>query len=444
MRVAGFRHCPFALFAAGLLLASRWPHGVELDSARGQTNDAVSQGADWPRIFGPTGDSVVPAQPLHLDWRQGRPKKLWSMRLGEGYSSPVLVANRLFVFHRIGDEEVLDAIDAGSQERLWRFSYPTSYVDQYGYNNGPRATPVVVDDFIYTLGAEGKLFCLRVDDGTEVWRRWLNLEYDVDQDFFGVAGSPLVDGDRIILNVGGQRNEAGIVAIERHGGKTLWTATTDGPSYATPLAATVHGRRYAFVFTKAGLVSVDPADGKVYWNIPFRSRLYESVNATSPIIVDDLVFASATYGTGSLCVRVLPDGSGEEVWRSQRSMDSHFSNLIAVDGFVYGFSGRHEPDAELRCIELKTGRVLWSTPSILGRGSMIRAGEDFLLWGERGHLLVRALSPQKEPELPQSPDGVASLLRYPCWTPPVIAGGRLYLRNEYEIVCYDLSQQTRD
>lgn len=438
MRAGQRRRLMVRMLPTVFLLIGQSGRGFEPQCAHAQSNSSTT---DWPRLFGPNGDSVVPPQPLKLDWPGGQPKRLWSMRLGEGYSSPVIVASRLLAFHRVGDEEVLDCFDANTQERLWRFSYPTTYVDQYGYNNGPRATPVVVDGMVYTLGAEGKLFCIRFDDGKEVWRRWLNVEYEVDSDFFGVAGSPLVDGDRIIVNVGGAENEAGIVAIDRHSGKTLWTSTSDGPSYATPVAATIHARRYVFVFTKAGLVSVDPADGNVQWSIPFRSKLYESVNATSPIVVDDLVFASATYGTGSLCVRVRSDGTYEQLWRSERAMDSHFSNLIAVDGFVYGFSGRHEPNAELRCIELKTGRVLWSVPSILGRGSMIRAGETTLLWGERGHLFARNLSPETTPELPEDPHGATSLLRYPCWTPPVIADGRLYLRNESEIVCYDLSSE---
>ena len=288
------------------------------------------------------------------------------------------------------------------------------------------------------MGAEGKLHALKLDSGEKLWERWLNREFKVDQEFFGVGGSPCLDGDQLIINVGGTETEAGVVAIGRATGEPNWKATSDGASYATPVVATIHGKRLAFVFTKAGLVALEATSGKVLWDIPFRSRLFESVNATSPIVVDDVVFVSATYGTGSLAVRVMPDGTYKEIWRSVRSMDSHFSNLMERDGMVYGFSGRHESDAELRCIELATGKIRWSVPSILGRGSMVRIDENFLLWGERGHLMVRGLNGDNPPELPDDPDKVRPLLRYPCWTPPVIAAGRLYLRNETRVICYDL------
>ena len=204
-----------------------------------------------------------------------------------------------------------------------------------------------------------------------------------------MGGSPCLDGDRLIINVGGTETNSGVVAINRATGETLWKATSDGASYATPIVATIHGKRLVFVFTKAGLVNLDANAGKVLWSIPFRSKLYESVNATTPIVAGDVVFVSATYGTGSLAVRINPDGSPQELWRSVRAMESHFSNLMEVNGMVYGFSGRHEGNAELRCLELATGKIHWSVPSILGRGSMVRVGDQFLLWGERGHLLVR-------------------------------------------------------
>lgn len=392
----------------------------------------------WPRIFGPSGDGVIPDQPLNLAWTGDSPPILWSLDLGEGYSAPSIRQDAVIVFHRLEAEEVVDRVDLDSAKRRWRFTYPTSYVDQYGYNNGPRSTPIIEGDVVYTLGAEGKLHALRLETGEKIWGRWLNRDFKVRQDFFGVAGTPALTRDRLIINVGGEATGAGVVAIDKVTGETAWTATEDGPSYASPAVADIHGRPIALAFTKAGLVALEEPTGKLLWSEPFRSRLYESVNATSPLVVGDIVLVSATYGTGSLCLRIKEDGSAEELWRSVASMDSHFSNLIHKDGFVYGFAGRHEPNAELRCIELTTGRIRWSVASILGRGSMLRMGERFILWGERGHLLTRTLSPDAAPELPTDPREHRSLLRYPCWTPPALVAGRLFLRNETELLCLDI------
>jgi outer membrane protein assembly factor BamB len=394
--------------------------------------------ANWPRLFGPTGDSVVPEQPIKLIWEGDHPRVLWERGLGESYSGPAIAGERVVVFHREGEVECVVALDAKTGWEHWRADYPTQYVDQYGYNNGPRATPIIAGDDVYTLGAEGKLTALRLATGEIVWQRWLNREFNVSQDFFGVGGSPALDGDRLIVNVGGAEQNAGVAAFDCRTGKTLWTALEEGPSYATPVVAEVHGKRIVIVFTKSGLSCLSSADGQVHWKIPFRSRLFESVNATTPIVVGDVVLASATYGTGSLCVRIKPDFSYEELWRSVASLDSHFSNLLHIDGRVVGFAGRHEQNAELRSIELSTGKILWSVPSILGRGSMVRVGDKLILWGERGHLLVRKWEGDRALTLPADPDEVESILRYPCWTPPAIAHGRLYLRHETKLVCFDL------
>lgn len=389
----------------------------------------------WPRLFGPTGDSVVPTQELDLSWPERGPRELWSMELGESYTTPSIEGKSLVLFHRIGDEEMVDCLDVETRRRRWRFAYPTEYVDQYGYNNGPRSTPIISGGVVYTLGAEGKMHALDLETGRKIWSRWLNREFNVRQDFFGVGGSPLLDDGKLIINVGGSESEAGVVALRARDGETEWQRTSDGPSYATPAVGLIHGRRVAFVFTKAGLAVIDSGAGELLRSLPFRSRLYESVNASSPVVVGDVCLVSATYGTGSLCVRVQKDGSVEELWRSTLSMDSHFSNLMEKDGYVYGFAGRHEPDAELRCIELETGKIRWSMPTALGRGSMVRHGEDWILWGERGRLMTARLGPDQAPELPEE---VPSLLRYPCWTPPAIVSGRLYLRNETKLICLDL------
>jgi outer membrane protein assembly factor BamB len=175
----------------------------------------------------------------------------------------------------------------------------------------------------------------------------------------------------------------------------------------------------------------------VRWEIPFRSKSYESVNATAPLVSGDLVLVSATYRTGALCVRVKPNGGYEEVWR-QAFPDSHFSNLILADGRLYGFAGRHEPDAELFCVELATGKTAWRHATGLGRGQLTRIGAELLLWGERGSLATIALDATALRPRWQG-DPAKPLLRHPTWTPPAFADGKMYLRNEQLLLCFDVT-----
>lgn len=402
--------------------------------------DPSAPPVDWPKLYG-ADDGVVREAGLDLSWKEAGPPELWRMDVGVGYSQPVVVAGKLLLFHRQGDKELVTCLDVKTRERLWEFGYPTAYVDRYGYNGGPRCTPIIASGKVYTLGAEGKLHAIDFKSGEKLWTRDLVTDYAVEQGFFGVGATPLLEGDRLIINVGGKKTGAGIVAVSIKDGKTLWKATADGASYATPTAATIHGKRHVFVLTESGLVDVDPVDGKVRWTVPFRSKLYESVNATSPLVARDVVMVSATYGAGSMALRINADGSNEFLWKA-RVPDSHFSNLIAVGGHVYGFLGRHESNAELFCCELETGKIQWRAETPLGRGQLLRVGDKFIGWGERGCLAVLQMNPEKlHVTASSNSDPLKGLLRYPTWTPPIVYDGRLYLRSETTLLCLDLRKK---
>lgn len=395
---------------------------------------------DWPTLYG-ADDGVIRETGLKLNWGEAGPPELWRMEVGAGYSQPVVSDGKMVLFHRQGDKELLTCIEVASRKQLWEFGYTTAYVDRYGYSGGPRCTPIISGGRVYSFGAEGKLHAVDFKTGEKLWGRDLFTEYALEQAFFGVGATPILEGDRLIINLGGKTKEAGIIAVSIADGKTLWTATSDGASYATPKAATIHGKRWAFVLTEAGLVSVNPANGNVAWHIPFRSKLYESVNATSPIVVGDVVIASTSYGVGTIAVRVQPDGSYKEMWR-QKKPDCHFSNIIAADGNFYSFSGRHESGAELFCCEIETGKMRWSEETPLGRGQLLRHGNDLIGWGERGTLTSMWIDPAKfRIAATTRPDPRRGLLEFPTWTPPVIYDGRMYLRNETTLLCLDLRKK---
>jgi hypothetical protein len=271
--------------------------------------------------------------------------------------------------------------------------------------------------------------------------------------------------------VGGQPN-AGMVAFDAQTGKTVWESVgernwqgirmTGWPgepavqwktwdkqaSYATPLAVTIHGKRHLLCFMRQGLVSLDPRSGAVHFSYWFRSRVTESVNAMTPVVLDDLILISAAYyKVGAVLLRVRPDGAGvDEVWRST-ALEMHWATPIYHQGYLYAFSGRNEPDARFRCVEFKTGQLMWErderwaprsspTPDVYGRGSAILADGKLIVLGEGGLLGMFKPDPKRAVELARSQ--VANL-RYPCWAAPILARKRLYLRSEDHLVCLDLA-----
>jgi hypothetical protein len=271
--------------------------------------------------------------------------------------------------------------------------------------------------------------------------------------------------------VGGQPNAA-VVALDPATGKTVWEnvgeATWQGlpmkgwpgeppvrwqrwekqASYSTLMAATIHGQRHVLCLTRQGLVSLEPQTGKVNFSFWFRSRVNESVNAMTPVVVDDLILISAAYyKIGSVLLKVHPDGKGvDEVWRGT-ALELHWATPIYDHGYLYAFSGRNEPDARFRCVEFSTGKVAWDlderwaphstpTPAVYGRGSCISVDGKLIALGEGGLLGLFQPDPQKPTELArfQVPD-----LHYPCWAGPVLSKHRLYLRSEDRLVCLDLA-----
>jgi len=392
---------------------------------------AGSTGEDWPCFLGPRGDGTSAEVGLAHRWPARGPRRIWGREVGRAYAAPVVARGRLVLFHRVDDREVLDCLDAVTGAALWSHGYPTAYEDRYGYNHGPRASPVIAGERVFAFGAEGMLTCLELDNGRRVWQRAVNREYRVQPGFFGAGSAPVVDAGRLLVNVGGPAG-AGVVAFDVRDGRTLWTASDDGASYSTPVVRTVGGRRLAILFTQAGLLVLDPATGSEVYRFPFRSRAYESVNAATPVVAGDRVFLSAAYNTGAVLLRLAPGGL-ETVWRSREAMQSHWATSIEHDGFLYGVDGRHEHEANFRCIELETGRVRWSAERGLGRATFVMADGHFLALGERGDLALVEVNPDRYVERAR-----ARVLSYPSWTPPVVARGRLYLRDENRLVCLDL------
>jgi len=392
---------------------------------------APLRAGDWPCYLGPNQDGTSEETGLALNWPEAGPPEVWTKRLGASFSPPVVAGERLVVFHRIADDEVLECVTPAEGERLWEFRYPTRYKDRYKYNGGPRSSPAIDGDRVYAYGAEGMLTCLDLATGRKVWQRPLNKDLDAPQAFFGVGVPPVVEGDVILLNPGGP-DGAGIVGVDKATGQVRWKATDHGASYSTPVVRTVGGERLAFFLTAEGLVVLHPATGKAHATLHFRSVYHESINAASPVVVGDRVFLSAAYRVGSALMEVTPDGL-ETVWQDKENMQNHWATCIYSGGVLYGSHGRHGREAVIRCIDWGTGRVLWESPRGLGRVTFTLAQGHLLTMGELGHLVLLEATPERYVEKHR-----VRVLAPPCWGPPVLAGGLVYLRNETLLKCLDL------
>jgi outer membrane protein assembly factor BamB len=335
--------------------------------------------------------------------------------------------------HRRGDEEIIECWDANHDgPARWRHAYPSRYRDDFGFDEGPRATPVIAGDRVFAFGAEGTLTCVDFATGTLVWSVPAASQYNASKGFFGFATSPLVYQDRVLVNLGG-RDEAGIIALNARTGEVVWKATKHEASYASPVLAPIDGSPMAIFFTREGLVALDPAEGRVRFEFPWRSRQHASVNAATPLVLGNKVLLSASYNTGAVLLD-LHAGAPKPVWSGDDAISSHYASLVARDGFLYGFHGRQEYGPTLRCVEAKTGRVQWSEEG-LGAGSVLLANNRLLILTDRGELCVAPATPKSF-----SPLNRAQVLGSGTRAFPALADGRLYARDTRQLVSLNLRE----
>jgi outer membrane protein assembly factor BamB len=384
---------------------------------------------DWPQLFGPQRNAHSSEKGLVNAFPGKGPSVVWQKEVGDGYAGPVVAGGKLILFHRLGDKDVVECLDAATGKQRWRFDYATAYSDRLGKGDGPRATPLIDGKRVYTLAADGRLHCLNIDTGKKLWMRSLNKDYRVPPSYFGVGTSPIIEGDNVVVNVGGQ---GGIVALNRLTGKEAWKATHDPASYASPVAATVAGKRRLFFFTRTGLEVLDPATGQVIHSKRWRATYDASVNAASPVVVGDEVFISTCYETGGTVLRLGKSGL-QSLWANDESLSTHYSTSVEHKGFLYGFHGRQEQGTEFRCVDWKTGKVRWSKKGF-GCGSIILADGKLIVFSEDGDLVLVEPTPAAYREKAR-----AKVLDGPVRAQPALANGLLYARDNKKLVCWKLT-----
>ncbi len=411
--------------------------------------------SDWPRFLGPTDNAASPETGLLKTWPAAGPAKVWEVEKGSSFAAPIVVWPHVLLFHRWQDKETLECLEAETGKRRWIFQRAAPYRDRYGSGEGPRTSPVVSPDGrVFLFGITGLLDCLDLATGQALWSRDLAKEFAMGPNFFGHGSNPLVMDGRVIINLGGKGNLS-VAAFDTANGKLIWGAKHPwGASYASPVPATIHGRKCVLVFAggesrppTGGLLCIDQATGEVLSATPHRADIAESVNASSPVFCPpNRVFVTESYGSGGAMIEIAPDFSATRAWEAPK-FGAYFMTPVAKDGCLYGFDGQSPRLAELVGYDIASGKELWRDDlgSKYGRGSLLAADGAFLCLGEFGDLASLDLSAKGAAVMQH-----AKLFNAPdTWTLPALSHGLLFVcQNERSsdgkpphFICYDLRGQ---
>ncbi|MBS0264417.1 MAG: PQQ-binding-like beta-propeller repeat protein [Planctomycetes bacterium] len=391
----------------------------------------VAQGGDWPQILGPQRTGVAVGEKLTDSIPAQGPTVVWEHKVGEGFAGVAVADDIAVVFHRRGDEDLAEGLDARTGKPLWSKSFPATYAGGYSNDHGPRCVPLIHDHVVYLFGATGDLRALDLKTGNVRWSRTAGRDYDAPDGFFGVGSTPIVEGNKLLVNVGGKKKGTGIVAFHLADGKTAWTATDEQASYSAPQAVTVDGVRHVIFVTRLAAVSVDPEQGTVRWRFRYGDA-GPTVNAATPQVFNGHLFLSASYGIGAVC-RKIGKTSTEEVWANNDTMSSQYSTAVPADGHFFGIDGRQDrPPGRLRCFDVLTGKIHW-TAADYPIGNLIVADGKLVVVTDDGELILARASADSYREL-----GRAPLSRNTTRALPALANGLLYVRDTTRLKCVDL------
>lgn len=383
---------------------------------------ALSGGAaDWPRWRGPQFNGISPESDWRTQWPAGGPPVLWKAQVGIGYASLSVSQGRLYTMGNTEETDSIYCLDAATGRELWRHSYACSSKDPNGYP-GPRCTPTVDGERVYAVSRQGHFFCLESATGKVIWSKDFPRDYGAKVPTWGFAGSPLIEGEAVIVEVGGAGTS--VMAFDKRTGRELWRAGEDAIGYSSIVPFDHRGERSLAIFNAAGLVGRRAADGRELWRYPWKTSW--DVNAATPLVADGKVFISSGYNKGC----ALLDLSGAEprvVWEHRR-MRNHVATCVLWQGHLYGFD-----ENQLKCLDWTTGEEKWADRRY-GKGSLVLAGSHLIVYSDRGRVAVVKPSPDELIEIASH----QVLEGKDTWAVPVLANGRLYCRSMQDLVCLDL------
>ncbi len=431
---------------------------VDMERAQAAAQDKLSAppvtSNDWPQWRGPNRDGVSSENILNI-WPTGGPKVLWEQKTGEGFASVAVARGRVFTIFQDGDNESVVSYDATSGKEYWRYSYPCRYQNFYG--NGPRSTPAVDGELIYTVGATGLMHCLKAfshQSGDDpVWKKDLLREFGAQPPEWGVAFSPLVDDQHVYIMPGGPNGNS-LAALDKRTGAVAWKKHDDLVGYSSPIAATfpkidlgtpVHAAIAGFSFpiaaafyqerqilflTGSRLIGVNPDTGAMRWDYPWLVQ--QQCNIATPIVEKNYVFLSSGYGKGCALLKIEWDGDewkAPHVYKNNTRMKNHFSSSVRRGNHLFGFD-----DSMLTCMNFLTGKTAWKERGF-EKGSVLVVGAQLIVYGANGKLALAEASPESYVETASFQFSAQS---HSCWSAPVVSNGRLYVRDQEKLVCFDV------
>lgn len=414
-------------------------------------SSVMSNAKDWPDWRGANRDGIWSETGIVEVFNSKKLVPKWSVPVGSGYSGPTIANGKVYLTDLIQQPAQTEGIlcfDEQSGEKIWEFRYAREYFG-VGYPAGPRASVVISNGKAYTLGTMGNLLCFNAANGDILWQKDLNKEYEIRMPTWGISATPLIADDKIIIQISGS-NKACIIALNKNTGKEIWRNLDDIAAYSAPIIIEKNGKKVVVAWTEESLSGLNPENGEVYWRFPWK--VGSGMSIATPVLSGDHIFVSCFY-SGSLLVKLGNNyTSAEKVWQrcgeSERKTDAlHcvMNTPVILGNFIYGVDSY----GELRCLELATGNRVWEDLTAVNKNRwanihFIQNGNITWMFNEHGELIISELSPKGfheisrtkiiEPTKKQLPRGVT-------WSHPAFANKHVFIRNDQELVCVDLSKK---
>ncbi len=382
---------------------------------------SLASAADWAQWRGPTRDGISTESGWSHAWSAAGPKVLWKSSVGIGCSSVTVANGRAYTMGNKNETDTVYCFDVETGKQLWTYSYPQP-LDPKLYDGGPGCSPAIDGTRIYTMGRKGLLLCL--EEGKVVWSKHLVKDFGGIQPHWGYNGSPLVLGEKLLVEVGGPG--CSILALNKLTGEVLWKAGNDPISYSSPVVIEPgENPSVAFLAAKALIVRA-AKDGRELWRFPWKTQ--HDINAACPLVVGGAVFISSGYGHGAALVKPGKSG-GQAVWET-KAMRNHMNSSVLWQNHIYGFD-----EDSLNCLDAATGAVKWKQAG-MGKGSLVLIDGKLVIMSDKGKLVIAQPSPEKFVRLAEH----QVLGEKKCWVVPTLSNGRLYCKNNFgELVALDVS-----